>query len=355
MSNSEITKADGQHPCLLEEDAAELPSPDCNAYLVYLASLGSDESRRTMRVSLDRIVAIATNLEGPPPSGIGARFTWHRLRHQHTAALRAAMHEQKSARGGHPWSPNQINKHLVALRGVLKQAWKLEQMTTDAYMRAAALDAAKGYREPVGRSVAAEEFAKLLSICIEEHSPSGTRDAALFAVLHSTGLRRAEIAKIARADYDAGAGSIRVIGKGNKQRTVYVHEDATVYVSQWLRISEQVRGPLFCPIDRHGHLTDRPMTPRAVAHVVSKRRLQAGLAKLSPHDFRRTFAGDLLDAGADLVQVKGLLGHASADVTARYDRRPERARKAAVGRLRLPSPEDIRGQHLLPHDDRSET
>lgn len=352
MSDGEIIKAENQVPRLMEE--AELPSAERNAYIVYIARLGSDESRRTMRSCLDRIAAITTKLEGSPPPGYGASFTWHLLKHQHTAALRAAMHEQKSSRSGQPWSPNQINKHLVALRGVLRQAWKLEQMTTDAYMRASAIDAAKGYREPVGRSVAADEFVKLLRVCLEERSASGTRDAALFAVLHSTGLRRAEVAKIARADYDAGAGSIRVIGKGNKQRTVYVHEDATEYVSRWLRISEQIRGPLFCPIDRHGHLTDRPMTPRAIAHVVSKRRLQAGLAKLSPHDFRRTFAGDLLDAGADLVQVKGLLGHTSADVTARYDRRPERARKAAVSRLRLPSPDAVRMQETLPHDDRSE-
>jgi site-specific recombinase XerD len=353
VSNGEIVPAENQHPRLLDEDK-ELPSPECNPYVVYLARLDSDESRRTMRSCLDRIAAIAANLKGSPPAGLGARFTWHLLRHQHTAALRAEIHKQTSARSGQPWSPNQINKHLVALRGVLKQAWKLEQMTTDAYMRASSIDAAKGSREPVGRSVAAEEFAKLLGICLEEGSASGTRDAAIFAVLHSTGLRRAEVAKIARADYDAGAGSIRVIGKGNKQRTVYVHEDATKYVSRWLRISEHIRGPLFCPIDRHGHLSDRVMTPRAIAHVVSKRRLQAGLAKLSPHDFRRTFAGDLLDSGADLVQVKGLLGHTSADVTARYDRRPERARKAAVGRLRLPSPDAIRSQEPLPRDTKNE-
>ena len=346
MADNEIARVENPLPRMLP--AEELPPLDCNAYLVYLGRLGSEESKRAMRECLDRIAAMAIGQEdAPPPPWSGQSFTWHLLRHQHTAALRARMHERVTIREGRaatPWSPNHINKHLVALRGVLKQAWKLGDMTTDDYMRASAIDSAKGHREPVGRSVQADEFAAMFAACKEDASPAGIRDAAMLAVLHSTGLRRAEIASARRADYDAGIGSLRIIGKGNKQRTVYIHEDATPYVTAWLRVSEQIRGPLFCPITKHSTLADRPMTPRAIAYVVNKRRLQAGLAPLSPHDFRRTFAGDLLDSGADLVQVKGLLGHASADVTARYDRRPERKRQAAVNRLHLPEPKKLRDE-----------
>lgn len=365
MSDNEIARLEDAHPRMLS--AEELPPSDTNAYLVYLARLDSDESRRTMRDCLDRIAGMATGTEDPPPlPWSGQAFAWHLLRHQHTAALRARMHERVTNRAGRvsaPWSPSHINKHLVALRSVLKQAWKLGDMTTDDYMRAVAIDSAKGHREPVGRSIRAEEFAAMLAACREDPQPAGARDAAIIAVLHSTGLRRSEIAKARRADYDAGVGSLRVIGKGNKQRTVYIHADAAPYVTAWLHVSAQVRGPLFCPVTRHGTLVDRPMTPRAVAALVDKRRLQAGLTRLAPHDFRRTFAGDLLDAGADLVQVKGLLGHTSADVTARYDRRPERQRQAAVNRLTLPAPqklhdeptESLRDEEPLPHDDRSST
>lgn len=350
MPDNEIAKVENALPRMLP--AEELPSPGTNAYLVYLGRLDSDESKRTMRDCLDRIAAMAVGQEDPPPAPwSGQAFTWHLLRHQHTAALRARMHERVTNRAGRaatPWSPSHINKHLVALRSVLKQAWKLGDMTTDDYMRAVAIDSAKGHREPVGRSIRAEEFAAMLAVCKEDPKPAGARDAAIIAVLHSTGLRRSEVAKAQRADYDAGVGSLRVIGKGNKQRTVYFHADATPYVTAWLRISGQIRGPLFCPVTRHGDLVDRPMTPRAIAALVDKRRLQAGLARLAPHDFRRTFAGDLLDAGADLVQVKGLLGHSSADVTARYDRRPERQKQAVVNRLTLPEPKRL-------HEDPSES
>src|SRR5208282_1271700 len=131
------------------------------------------------------------------------------------------------------------------------------------------------------------------------------------------------------------------IGKGNKERIVYIHTDAARYLSSWLSVSTRIRGPLFCAVDRWGNLADRHLSDRTIAYVVNQRRLHAGLAPLSPHDFRRTFAGDMLDAGADLVQVKGLLGHESADVTARYDRRPARQRQAAVNRLSLPSPDEL--------------
>ena len=77
------------------------------------------------------------------------------------------------------------------------------------------------------------------------------------------------------------------------------------------------------------------ISPAAIARIVNKRAAEAGVSAFSPHDMRRTFAGDLLDAGADISTVQKLMGHADPRTTASYDRRGERAKVAAVGRLHM--------------------
>ncbi len=72
------------------------------------------------------------------------------------------------------------------------------------------------------------------------------------------------------------------------------------------------------------------LNPDAVLKIVKKRALQAGIESFSPHDFRRTFCSDLLDAGVDLVTVQKLAGHASPETTAKYDRRGEETKRRAV-------------------------
>ena len=80
----------------------------------------------------------------------------------------------------------------------------------------------------------------------------------------------------------------------------------------------------------------RKMFSEAIFNMLQKRGLEAGVADLSPHDFRRTFVSDLLDAGADIATVKELAGHANIATTARYDRRGEKAKKKAIELLTVP-------------------
>jgi integrase len=312
-----------------------------NPYHVYLESLPSESARRTMRGCLDHIAKILIGIED------GAQVPWGLMRYSHTMALRAQlMNKTTLGRDGSitPWSPSNINKHLTAIRRVLKEAWRLGQISAEDYKRATDFENLKGGRRAVaGRSIAVQEFAALLTVCRNAPHPIGVRDAAIVAVLQSTGLRREELASANRADYDPGERLIRVVGKGNKGRSVHVHEVAALYLGLWLNASEHIRGPLLCPIDRWANVTNRHMTADAIAKTVNRRRVEAGLPRLSPHDFRRTLAGDLLDEGVDLARVQQIMGHASPKTTSEYDRRPERERKAAIETLasRLPRPDEL--------------
>jgi site-specific recombinase XerD len=312
---------------------------DQNPYWVYLESLDVGTSKPTMQGCLDHIAQML----GCPD---GETFPWAQLRFQHTAMIRSRLMNSVTIEPDgteRRWSPSNINKHLTALRKVMEAAWMLGDMTAEEYHRARKIKSIKGgKRRQAGRNIAKQEVAALLTACLDDGRLRGTRDAAMVAVMQSAGLRRAEVADLKRDGYDPGDRCLNIIGKGNKSREVYLHEVAAVYLGRWLAATRQITGPMFVPIDRWGKLRTEPMTPRAIALILDERADEAGVPHLGPHDFRRTFAGNLLDNGVDLARVQQLMGHASPVTTADYDRRPGRERKAAIDTLTLPRPEDLR-------------
>jgi len=135
---------------------------------------------------------------------------------------------------------------------------------------------------------------------------------------------------------DTEPAAIRVVGKGGKQRLVPLSPTVGLLLEAWMALRGDSAGPLFCPIDRTGILRlGHTLTGEAIRQILARRTLAAGVVAVSPHDLRRTYAGDLLDAGADLPAVQQLMGHASPSTTSRYDRRGDKARRSAAERLRL--------------------
>lgn len=316
---------------LVPADLVELPAlpppparpADLHPAAVYLAHLAPG-SRRTMREALDTMAGILT--EGRSDA---ETLDWAALRYQHTAAIRAELAARYAAATA--------NKMLAALRGVLKEAWRLGLVDAESYHRAADLPPVRGTSLPRGRALLSTELKALFAACAADTGTAGRRDAALLAVLYGAGLRRAELVALDLADYNADSGALTVrSGKGNKARQVYATNGARTALAQWLKTRGADPGPLFLPIARGGRVQGRRMTDQAVLVILRKRAEEAGVKQFSPHDLRRTMIGDLLDAGADIVSVQQLAGHANVTTTARYDRRGEAAKRRAAEMLHVP-------------------
>jgi integrase/recombinase XerC len=150
----------------------------------------------------------------------------------------------------------------------------------------------------------------------EAKSPGSERDRALLEVLYSAGLRLAELHGLDIVDIDGERGLVRVLGKGRKERIVPLGSAAVVAVQRYLAVSGRspaTDGPLF--LSERGERLSR----RQIQRIVGKRLSRAADGEmLSPHALRHSFATHLLDAGADLMAVKELLGHASLSTTRIY-------------------------------------
>ena len=145
----------------------------------------------------------------------------------------------------------------------------------------------------------------------------GLRDSALLELLYSTGLRVSELTSISEHDYLVGEGQIRVIGKGDKERLVFVNNRARQKMEAYL----PQRGLKAKPDVRALWLNMRggPLTARGVRHIFSRFCVgAAGAKKLHPHMIRHSFATHLLEGGADLRVVQELLGHRSISTTGIY-------------------------------------
>ena len=297
--------------------------PSANPVAVYLASLASG-SRRAMKQALRVITELLTGTTADPAS-----LPWWNIQYQHTQAIRSLLMER--------YSPASTNKMLAALRGVLRESWRLGFMDAEAYHRAIDIKTVKGTTIPKGRSVGSGEINALVEECYHDASPAGIRDAAILALLYAAGLRRSEVVDLDVAHFDTETGGLKIIAsKGNKARTVYLGNGAKAAVSGWIAIRGDEPGPLLYRIRKGGKIISQRLTDQAIWIILEKRFRQARVKPFTPHDLRRTFAGEMLDAGVDLVTVQHLMGHASPVTTSRYDRRDEKTKMEAATKIHFP-------------------
>lgn len=274
-----------------------------------------------------RVLAEVSSGRKMPADG----FPWQDVGPEHVAAFKAALGER--------CKPATANKHLAALRGVLKAAWRVGLMDSETHHRAADFTPIRGSTLPRGRCLDAGELRGIFASCGADRSHSGRRDAALLAILYGACVRRSEAMALDVADFNLESGELRIReGKGRKERLTYIANGALTAVADWLAVRGSKPGPLLLPILRGGigTVVYRRMSSQAVYVALRKRGRDAGIAGYSPHDLRRTFVGDLLNAGGDFSTVQRLAGHSSVSTTQRYDRRPGQAKRKASGLLHVP-------------------
>jgi integrase/recombinase XerC len=154
------------------------------------------------------------------------------------------------------------------------------------------------------------------------HSALGLRDRAILEVLYGAGLRVSELCGLSLGDVELEARTVRVLGKGRKERLCPLNAAAVDALRAYLKTRSRLlvraapgQDPRALFLNRRGGR----LTPRSVARHLDRYVLQLALArKVSPHALRHSFATHLLAGGADVRSIQELLGHASLSTTQRY-------------------------------------
>lgn len=208
------------------------------------------------------------------------------------------------------YAPTSISRALIAIK-VFFRFLKREGIID--YNPGSLLETPKIWQQ-IPDVLSIDEMESLLSQP-QKDTLKGARDRAILEVLYATGIRVSELCQLNIEDVDEM--SIRIKGKGGKERKVPIGKHAILAIDHYLAFRHEES------VGRHNALfvgkQNRPITRAAVWSLVKYYARQAGIIKtIFPHTFRHSFATHLLDNGADLRVIQELLGHASISSTDRY-------------------------------------
>ncbi len=228
--------------------------------------------------------------------------------------LEAFVGHLREARGtdGRAPAPRTVARAVVAVRGLHRFLHAEEGFATDP-----ARDLpAPGVGRSLPRALPLGDVLRLLE-APEPSTPEGLRDRAALELLYGAGLRISELVGLDVDDVDAVDRTVRVLGKGDRERIVPFGAPAGDAVAAWLVRGRPVlspRGPALLVNRRGGRLTRQGLWGTIAGHAD-----RAGItAHVTPHTLRHSFATHLLDGGADVREVQELLGHASVTTTQVY-------------------------------------
>ncbi|PCI51882.1 MAG: integrase [Gammaproteobacteria bacterium] len=279
---------------------------------LYIKSLQSENSKILMKSRLNIITKKINNKTNY------RNIDWSILNYEMVLNILETLKNEKKA-------PATINSYLAAIKGVSKKAWKIKIISTDTYLWIDDVKEITGNRIKKGRTLEISEIQKLIKICQNDNNNKlGKRDAAIIAISYGAGLRRDETANLKINDYDRNKGTIKIKGKGNKERKNKINIKVQKIINDWLD------SPNY---QNNNYFLFNKITGGNIYTMIDKRYKQANIEKITPHDLRRTYATKLLEKGEDLFIVQELMGHARIDTTKIYDRRSDTIKDKAAESL----------------------
>lgn len=226
------------------------------------------------------------------------------------------LHVLRSWLGSNPdLARSTIARRAAAARVFTSWAHRRGLMSTDPGLRLASPKVQR--RLPsVLDAAAAAELMHVAAQSADDDDPVHIRDRAMIELLYATGIRVSELCGLDLDDVDRGRNTVRVLGKGNKQRIVPFGRPAAAAIDAYVSVRSQLRpnGPALFLGARGGRINQR--TVRAVVHELVSH--VATAPDIGPHGLRHSAATHVLEGGADLRTVQELLGHASLATTQLY-------------------------------------
>ncbi len=211
-------------------------------------------------------------------------------------------------------SPRSANRKLSSLRAFYRYLLREGVVKTNPLTRITPPKSGKRLPTFVGES----EMNLLLDPEQFNDDFIGVRDRLVLGMLYYTGIRLSEVVGLTIDKIDFPSQSIKVIGKGNKERILPIHPELKKLISQYLSIRDEIN---LNKVEKSLFLTEKgkPIYPKLVYRIVKANLSKVTtLEKKSPHVLRHTFATHLLNNGAELNAIKELLGHANLSATQIY-------------------------------------
>lgn len=218
---------------------------------------------------------------------------------------------------GNNLSKTTQNYHLIALRGFLRYCAKRDIKTLSPDK----IDLAKTKRKQV-TFLTPEEVQRLFDQP-DLDTEIGMRDRAILELLFSSGLRISELTNLNKDHVNLKRKEFMVRGKGQKDRPVFISDQAANWITEYLKTRRDTMQPLFIRYSgtqenlNNGEFMR--LTPRSIQRNINKYARLAGITKkVTPHTLRHSFATDLLMNGADIRSVQSMLGHSNISTTQIY-------------------------------------